>query len=94
MTTHDGTRSTGPEPVAPPTAADADQRLAHDSGRPDGHLGGTHRCRKRQSIGAGGIDPKKTIIGGIVAVVFLAIVFTRVIPQIGSYPRSCRLCRP
>ena len=42
----------------------------------------------RQSIGAGGIDRKKTIIGGIVAVVFLAIVFTRVIPQIGSYSEA------
>lgn len=42
----------------------------------------------RQSIGAGGIDRKKSIIGGIVAVVFLAIVFTRVIPQIGSYSEA------
>lgn len=42
----------------------------------------------RQSIGAGGIDRKKTIIGAIVAVVFLAIVFTRVIPQIGSYSEA------
>ncbi len=42
----------------------------------------------RQSIGAGGIDRKKTIIGAIVAIVFLAIVFTRVIPQIGSYSEA------
>jgi uncharacterized protein (TIRG00374 family) len=43
----------------------------------------------RQHLGVGGgIDRKKSIIGGIVAVVFLAIVFTRVIPQIGDYAEA------
>lgn len=32
-----------------------------------------------------GLSRKKTIIGAIVAIVFLAIVFVRVIPQIGDY---------
>ena len=32
-----------------------------------------------------GLSRKKTIIGGIVAILFLAIVFVRVIPQIGDY---------
>ncbi len=43
----------------------------------------------RQHLGvSGGIDRRKSIIGGIVAVVFLAIVFTRVIPQIGDYAQA------
>ncbi len=41
-------------------------------------------AKKRLGVG-GGLDRKKTIIGAIVAIVFLAIVFTRVIPQFGSY---------
>ena len=40
----------------------------------------------REHIGASsGLDKKRTIIGGIVAIVFLAIVFVRVIPQFGDY---------
>ena len=35
-----------------------------------------------------GLNRKKTIIGAIVAIVFLAIVFVRVIPQIGSYSEA------
>ncbi len=43
----------------------------------------------RANLGASsGIDRKKSIIGGIVAIVFLAIVFTRVIPQIGDYAEA------
>lgn len=36
----------------------------------------------------GGLSRKKTIIGAIVAIVFLAIVFVRVIPQIGDYSEA------
>ncbi len=44
---------------------------------------------ERANLGASsGIDRKKSIIGGIVAIVFLAIVFTRVIPQIGDYAEA------
>ena len=40
----------------------------------------------RKQIGASsGLDKKKTIIGGIVAIVFLIIIFVRVIPQFGDY---------
>lgn len=39
----------------------------------------------RAHIGGGGIDRRRTIIGAVVAIVFLAIVFARVIPQIGDY---------
>ncbi len=43
----------------------------------------------KANLGASsGIDRKKSIIGGIVAIVFLAIVFTRVIPQIGDYAEA------
>ncbi len=45
-------------------------------------------ARARLGVSSGGIDRKKTIIGSIVAVVFLAIVFARVIPQIGSYAEA------
>lgn len=45
-------------------------------------------ARARLGVQSGGLDRKKTIIGAIVAVVFLAIVFVRVIPQIGSYSEA------
>ena len=42
--------------------------------------------KARAHLGASsGIDKKRAIIGGIIAVVFLAIVFVRVIPQFGDY---------
>jgi uncharacterized membrane protein YbhN (UPF0104 family) len=40
----------------------------------------------RDKLGASsGLDKKRTIIGAIVAIVFLAIVFSRIIPQFGDY---------
>jgi uncharacterized protein (TIRG00374 family) len=45
-------------------------------------------ARKHLGVTSAGLDRKKTIIGAIVAVVFLAIVFLRVIPQIGSYAEA------
>jgi len=45
-------------------------------------------ARARLGVTNAGLDRKKTIIGSIVAVIFLAIVFTRVIPQIGSYAEA------
>lgn len=33
-------------------------------------------------------DPRRSIIGGVVAITFLALVFTRVIPQIGDYENA------
>lgn len=45
-------------------------------------------ARKRLGVSSGGLDRKKTIIGAIVAIVFLAIVFIRVIPQFGSYSEA------
>lgn len=45
-------------------------------------------ARAKLGVSSGGLDKKKTIIMGIVAVVFLAIVFVRVIPQIGSYSEA------
>lgn len=60
----------------------------------DGAASTTHHeltdeeARQRLGVSSGGLDRKKTIIGGIVAVVFLAIVFTRVIPQIGDYSEA------
>lgn len=71
-------------------AADAPTTDGADSPSPGGPSDGGELTDEeaRQSIGAGGIDRKKSIIGGIVAVVFLAIVFTRVIPQIGSYSEA------
>lgn len=45
-------------------------------------------ARAHLGVSDAGIDRKKSIIGGIVAVVFLAIVFTRVIPQIGDYAQA------
>ena len=69
--------------------ADDQQTGASEAGTADGSAPGELTDEEaRQSIGAGGIDRKKTIIGAIVAVVFLAIVFTRVIPQIGSYSEA------
>lgn len=46
-------------------------------------------ARKHLGVSTG-IDRKKSIIGGVVAVVFLAIVFTRVIPQIGDYAQAAQ----
>ena len=45
-------------------------------------------ARQRLGVSSGGLDRKKTIIGAIVAIVFLAIVFIRVIPQFGSYSEA------
>lgn len=45
-------------------------------------------ARKRLGVTSGGLDRKKTIIGAIVAIVFLGIVFIRVIPQFGSYSEA------
>ena len=45
-------------------------------------------ARARLGVSSGGLNRKKTIISAIVAVVFLAIVFLRVIPQIGSYAEA------
>lgn len=45
-------------------------------------------ARARLGVGSTGIDRKKTIIGAVIAVVFLAIVFVRVIPQFGSYAEA------
>jgi uncharacterized protein (TIRG00374 family) len=42
---------------------------------------------------SGGIDRRKSIIGGVIAVVFLAVVFTRVIPQIGDYAAAADYIR-
>ena len=40
----------------------------------------------RKQIGAStGLDKKRTIIGGIVAAIFLIVIFVRVIPQFGDY---------
>lgn len=40
----------------------------------------------REQLGASsGLDKKRTIIGAIVAIVFLIIIFVRVIPQFGDY---------
>lgn len=85
-----------PDPAAAPagadaTAAPAGAATAPSAPEPAADAAGDAQLtdeEARQSIGAGGIDRKKTIIGGIVAVVFLAIVFTRVIPQIGSYSEA------
>ena len=60
----------------PDQAADQPENLTDAEAR--AHLG----------LGSGGLDRKKTIIGGIVAIVFLAIVFTRVIPQVGNYAEA------
>ncbi|MCB0918060.1 MAG: flippase-like domain-containing protein [Actinobacteria bacterium] len=54
------------------TAANGDAPSADEQAR--AHLGASS-----------GLDKKRTIIGGIIAVIFLAIVFWRVIPQIGDY---------
>lgn len=45
-------------------------------------------AREQLGITSTGIDKKKSIILGIIAVVFLIIVFFRVIPQIGSYSEA------
>ncbi|NQU36511.1 MAG: hypothetical protein HQ526_02805 [Actinobacteria bacterium] len=45
-------------------------------------------ARARLGVTNAGLDRKKTIIGSIIAVIFLAIVFTRVIPQIGNYAEA------
>ena len=45
-------------------------------------------ARQRLGVTGGGLNRKRTIIGAIVAIVFLAIVFLRVIPQIGSYAEA------
>lgn len=45
-------------------------------------------AREKLGITSTGIDKKKSIILGIIAVVFLIIVFFRVIPQIGSYSEA------
>jgi len=45
-------------------------------------------ARARLGVTNAGLNRKKTIIGAIVAIVFLAIVFVRVIPQIGSYSEA------
>jgi hypothetical protein len=45
-------------------------------------------ARTRLGVTNAGLDRKNTIIGSNVAVIFLAIVFTRVIPQIGSYAEA------
>ncbi len=54
----------------------------------DGEELSDEEAREHLGVSGGGIDRKKSIIGGIVAVVFLAIVFTRVIPQIGDYAQA------
>ncbi|MFZ1362408.1 MAG: lysylphosphatidylglycerol synthase transmembrane domain-containing protein [Candidatus Nanopelagicales bacterium] len=46
------------------------------------------QAREQLGITNTGIDKKKSIILGIIAVVFLIIVFFRVIPQIGSYSEA------
>lgn len=60
----------------PQPAGDAPEQLSDAEAR--AHLG----------VQSGGLDRKKTIILGIVAVVFLVIVFFKVIPQIGSYSEA------
>lgn len=45
-------------------------------------------AREQLGITSTGIDKKKSIILGIIAVIFLIIVFFRVIPQIGSYSEA------
>ncbi|MEI8080968.1 MAG: hypothetical protein WCI74_03895, partial [Actinomycetes bacterium] len=36
-------------------------------------------------VSSGGFDRKKTIIGAIIGIIFLVLVFSKVIPQIGDY---------
>ncbi len=46
------------------------------------------QAREHLGVSNGGLDRKKTIILSLVALVFLVIVFWRVIPQIGSYSEA------
>ena len=45
-------------------------------------------AREQLGITSTGIDKKKSIILGVIAIIFLIIVFFRVIPQIGSYSEA------
>lgn len=42
-------------------------------------------ARAHLGMGTGGVSRKKAIIGAIVAIVFLAIVFSQIIPKFGDY---------
>lgn len=70
----------------PPADPDSNQT---GEGEPETTESGPHQQtdeEARQKLGASsGLDKKRTIIGVIVAVVFLAIVFVKVIPQFGDY---------
>lgn len=55
---------------------------------PQPHELSDEEARERLGIANASFDKKKTIILGIIAVVFLVIVFWRVIPQIGSYSEA------
>ncbi|MFN8126332.1 MAG: YbhN family protein [Candidatus Nanopelagicales bacterium] len=85
MSTQPGADDPAEDAAVPPERTE-DGTAAAAAG--EGTSAGLTDAEARASIGAGGIDRKKTIIGGIVAIVFLAIVFTRVIPQIGSYSEA------
>jgi uncharacterized protein (TIRG00374 family) len=61
---------------AQPSAAEPTEQLSDEE------------ARARLGVTNAGLNRKKTIIGAIVAIVFLAIVFLRVIPQIGSYSEA------
>lgn len=76
---HEGSAESSEPESAEVTAAAADA---------DGGQLTDEEAREHLGVSGGGIDRKKSIIGGIVALVFLAIVFTRVIPQIGDYAQA------
>ena len=42
-------------------------------------------ARERLGVSGGGIDRKKMIIGGIVAIIFLIIIFANIIPRFANY---------
>lgn len=72
-----------------PVSTDESNPAAEQPGDEDPHHQlSDEEARKRLGVSSGGLDRKKTIIGAIVAIVFLAIVFIRVIPQIGSYSEA------
>lgn len=66
--------------------------MSHDPGPdPSDDPGATlsdEEARAHLGVSSGGLDRRKTIIGAVVAVVFLVIVFVRVIPQVGSYAEA------
>lgn len=78
MTTNESDDSSAPDGSPTDEPATGQATTASDRASED--------AAARKQIGAStGLDKKRTIIGAIVAIVFLIIIFVRVIPQFGDY---------